>query len=65
MECRQYQMMFNYYLYNILTDEMFRIDVEFGKLKEMMEYIIYKKYFSDSEKLSDEIFIKNMIDLIV
>jgi ATP-dependent exoDNAse (exonuclease V) beta subunit len=65
MECRQFQMMFNYYLYNILTDEMFRIDVEFGKLKEMMEYIIYKKYFSDSEKLPDEIFIKNMIDLIV
>tara|TARA_Y100001958_G_scaffold146384_1_gene126061 strand:+ start:1301 stop:3376 length:2076 start_codon:yes stop_codon:yes gene_type:complete len=65
MECRHYQMMFNYYLYNILTDEMFRIDVEFDKLKEMMEYIIYKKYFSDSEKVPDEIFIKNMIDLIV
>ena len=58
------QMKFNYYLYNILTDEMFMIDVEYAKLKEMMEFIIYKKYFSDSEKVPDEVFIQNMINLI-
>ena len=54
-------MKFNYYLYNILTDEMFMIDVEYEKLKEMMEFIIYKKYFSDSEKVPDEVFIKKII----
>ena len=59
-----HQMKFNYYLYNILTDEMFMIDVEYEKLKEMMEFIIYKKYFSDSEKVPDEVFIQNMINLI-
>lgn len=64
IECQKYDMVFNYYLYNILTDEMFRIDVELGRLKEMMEFIIYHKYFSDSAKIPDEKFIENMIKLI-
>ena len=59
-----HQIKFNYYLYNILTDEMFMVDVEYEKLKKMMEFIIYKKYFSDSEKVPDEVFIQKMINII-
>jgi len=63
IDCFKYDMIFNYYLYNILTGEMFRINVNLEDLKKMMHFIISKKYFSASEKVSDEEFIKNMIDL--
>jgi len=64
MECFKYDMKFNYYLYNILTDQLFIINTDVQKLKDMMEFIIYKKYFSDSEKIPDKIFIKNMLKLL-
>ena len=49
---------YNYYLYNILTDEML------DKLKKMMEFIMYQKYYASLEKISDDEFIKKMCTLI-
>ena len=55
---------YNYYLYNILTDEMFSIIVNLDKLKKMMEFIMYQKYYASLEKISDDEFIKKMCTLI-
>jgi hypothetical protein len=55
---------FNYYLYNILTDEMFSIIVNLDKLKKMMEFIMYQKYYASLEKISDDEFINKMINLL-
>ena len=43
---------------------MFQIHVNLQKLTQMMEYIIYQKYYSNSEKVPDEVFIQNMRKLI-
>ena len=64
IEYANYDKEFNYYLYNILTNEMFQIHVNLQKLTQMMEYIIYQKYYSNSEKVPDEVFIQNMRKLI-
>ena len=59
-----YDIEYSYYLYNILSDEMYQINIDFEKLKIMIEFLIKKKYYSDSEKIPDKIFIKNMLKLL-
>lgn len=49
----------NYYIYNILSDELNEITFNMNDLKEMMQFIIYNKYTSKKE-INDEEFIKNM-----
>lgn len=51
-----------YYLYNILTDEMFEIKCELSKLIEMMDFLISSKYFN-KKTLTDEQFFAS-IELI-
>ena len=59
-----YDIEYSYYLYNILSDEMYQINIDFEKLKIMIEFLIKRKYYSDSEKIPDKIFIKNMLKLL-
>ena len=49
----------NYYLYNILTDELNQITCEFENLTKMIKFLIYSKYNS-SKKIADNLFISNM-----
>ena len=51
-----------YYLYNILTDELKEIKFKMEDLREMMKYLIEEKYFKKYE-ISDTEFIKNMIEI--
>lgn len=46
----------NYYLYNILTDELYELESSLDNLKQMIEYLIDYKYLS-KKKTSDEQFI--------
>ena len=46
----------NYYLYNILSDEMIKISCNFFELSEMIKYLIYEKYKSN-KKITDDDFI--------
>jgi hypothetical protein len=48
---------FHYYLYNILTDEMFEVKCEMEKLNEMIELLIRTKY-STKSVVDDETFLK-------
>ena len=48
-----------YYLYNILTDEMFKIECELPKLIKMMELLIFRKYFN-KHNLTDEQFLSSI-----
>ena len=50
----------NYYLYNILTDQMDKISCEFNKLKEMIEYLFQSKYLNQNQ-VPDNIFIEKCI----
>ena len=52
----------NYYLYNILSDEMIQIKCEFNELKQMIEYLIYSKY-KDNKLISDDKFILKFKDI--
>jgi len=53
---------YNYYLYNILTDEMYKINSDLERLREMMKFLVWNKYFN-KVKITDEEFIEkqNMI----
>ena len=46
----------NYWLYNILSDEMIKISCNFFELTEMIRYLIYEKYKSN-KIISDDDFI--------
>ena len=46
-----------YYLYNILTDEMFEISANIDDLKQMIEFLIDYKY-NTKRKISDQQFIE-------
>lgn len=48
----------NYYLYNILTDELIEIKSDMTKLKTMIDYLIKKKYF-DTNIITDNKFLEN------
>ena len=45
---------YTYYLYNILTDELFTVGAELGKLRQMVDYLIYQKYFNEQRKTDQE-----------
>lgn len=45
---------YTYYLYNILTDELFTVGAELGKLRQMVDYLIYQKYFNEQKKTDQE-----------
>lgn len=45
---------YTYYLYNILTDELFTVGAELGKLRQMVDYMIYQKYFNEQKKTDQE-----------
>jgi len=49
----------NYFLYNILTDEM--IEIKCDKLKEMMEFLIYHKFINDKVITDDEFLHNNKL----
>ena len=51
----------NYYLYNILTDEMEQVSCSHEKLKEMIQYLFHAKYIS-SKEISDDIFLQKIVD---
>ena len=48
----------NYYLYNILTDELLQINCELNALIRMIEILVYNKYIN-SKKVTNEIFLQN------
>jgi hypothetical protein len=52
----------NYYLYNILTDELLKITCELNNLQKIMELLIHNKYNNINE-IKDDIFIKNMLSI--
>ena len=49
---------YTYYLYNILTDELFTVGAELGKLRQMVDYLIYEKYFNEKKKTDQEFLIE-------
>jgi len=51
-------MILNYYLYNILTDELLQINCELNTLIRMIEIIVYNKYIN-SKIITNEIFLQN------
>ena len=53
----------NYYLYNILTNEMDKILCDFDKLKEMIEYLFQSKYLNQNQ-VPDNIFIEKCIIIL-
>jgi len=53
---------YNYYLYNILTNENIQIKALYTSLKTIIEILIYYKY-SDNINTNDEEFISNMLIL--
>lgn len=53
----------NYFLYNILTNEMEQISCSYDNLKEMIKYLFHSKYLG-SKEIPDDIFIKNIIDVL-
>jgi len=48
-----------YFLYNILTDEKIKISASYDKLKELIHYLIEKKYFTKNF-ITDEMFLKSI-----
>lgn len=54
---------YTYQLYNILTDELFSISADLGSLRQMVDYLIYQKYYGDKKK-TDEQFIQEVGVLI-
>lgn len=53
---------YTYYLYNILTDELFTVGAELGKLRQMVDYLIYQKYFNEQKK-TDQEFLEEVIQI--
>jgi hypothetical protein len=53
----------NYYLYNILSDELYQIDFTFNDLETMMRNLINYKYYNDYN-MSDEIFLKKNLSIL-
>ncbi|AYV84623.1 MAG: putative helicase/exonuclease [Hyperionvirus sp.] len=54
---------FRYYLYNILTNEMYEIRSSIGRLKKMMDMLIFNKYMIDN-RVDDATFLKQMIESV-
>lgn len=52
----------NYYLYNILSDELVKINCNFDNLKKMIEFLIISKY-SNVKIINDDSFISNTYNI--
>lgn len=52
----------NYYLYNILTNEMLKIECPLKDLKEMIQFLVYNKYFNN-KGITDKVFIEKALDI--
>jgi hypothetical protein len=52
----------NYYLYNILSDELVKINCTFDNLKKMIEFLIISKY-SNVKIINDDSFISNTYNI--
>lgn len=48
----------SYFMYNVLTGEMYEIKCNLNKLKQMVQYLMYSKY-ANSKSTSDATFIHN------
>ena len=55
---------YNYYIYNILTDELTKIEFVYEDLVSMIEYLINEKYINKS-KLTDAQFLRNISELVL
>ncbi len=53
----------NYFLYNILTDEMEQISCSYENLKAMCKYLFHAKYLG-SKEIPDDIFIKTVCEVL-
>lgn len=51
----------SYYIFNILTDEIYQIEFDVKKLDKMIEYLIVQKYYNN-KKISDDEFVKIMYE---
>jgi hypothetical protein len=49
---------YNYYLYNILNDELIKIDTDYDAFKNILEYLVRIKY-EIKNKITDDVFIDN------
>ena len=45
---------YTYQLYNILTDELFNISADLTALRQMIDYLIYQKYFAEISRTDAE-----------
>ena len=52
---------YNYFLYNILTNEMYKINIDVESIKKMVRYLIEYKYFS--KQVNNDDFVKSMKEL--
>ena len=52
----------NYYLYNILTDELNMIECDIENLKKMIQFLIYSKYINSTE-ITDDMFISKIYNI--
>jgi len=52
-----------YFLYNILDDEMHEVLFSLDNLKDMVEYLIYSKYYN-TKQINDKEFLDNMFSRI-
>jgi len=53
---------YEFYLFNVLDNQILKIETEYNKLKEMVEYLIQKKY-EEQVIVNNEKFIENIIDI--
>lgn len=59
---QRYCINYNYYLYNIITDEKYEIKVNMDNLTQMIEHIIMNKYYKN-KKITDIQFLKITKDI--
>lgn len=52
----------NFYLYNILTDELVLVKCEYNKLEEMVNFLIFHKYHN-TKYITDELFKLNISNI--
>ena len=53
----------NYYLYNILTDEMDQVSCTYENLTQMIKYLFHSKYLG-SKEIPNDIFLKNVLEVL-
>jgi len=58
-----FKIMNNYYLYNILNDELYQIECSYERLSKMINFLIVSKFYNNNKGITDEIFISNACEL--